>query len=223
MYKSIYCFWFGEQMSPDRKGCLTSMAKHAGVPVILVTEKNLKEYVLPNDPLHAGFEYLSATHKSDYLRSYFMYHYGGGYSDIKQCDHDWGPYFDQLEHSDKQFMGYSERSPEDVAYDPAKPNWSQLAGNGKYIFKQHNKFAQRWMKETNIKMDQVYHDLTQHPGHYHPRAIRGGVAGEPDLYQHSQYPLEWNELLGRIFHRLQLDYLDDFLLSLPYVNINNYR
>ena len=29
------------------------------------------------------FDYLAANHKSDYLRAYMLYHYGGAYHDVK--------------------------------------------------------------------------------------------------------------------------------------------
>ena len=120
MNKMIYCFWFGPEMSDDRKRCLQSLIDNSKVAVALVDESNLRNYILADYPIHPSWQYLSATHKSDYLRSYFMYHYGGGYTDIKFCDYDWNKYFDDLEFSDKQFTGYPESSPLDIAYVPVQ-------------------------------------------------------------------------------------------------------
>ena len=83
MNRVIYCFWFGPEMSDNRKKCFESIIQNSKVGVRLVTKHNLQEYNLADSPIHPAFQYLSATHKSDYLRCYFMYHYGGGYTDIK--------------------------------------------------------------------------------------------------------------------------------------------
>jgi hypothetical protein len=64
--------------------------------VKVITPVLLPFFILPDHPLHEGFEYLSGVHKSDYLRSYLMNFYGGGYSDIKHIQYDYLPYFKQL-------------------------------------------------------------------------------------------------------------------------------
>ena len=104
----LYTFWFGSEMSKDRKYCFDSMVKNSGVQTILITDKNLEKYI--TEPLFKGFDLLSSTHKSAYLRPYFMKHYGGCYADIKYLDYDLNPYFELLENSDKQFIGYQEKS-----------------------------------------------------------------------------------------------------------------
>jgi hypothetical protein len=219
--RRIFCFWFGDSMSANRSRCFDSIIENSQIPVILITESNLNQYI--KDEMHPGFDFLSATHKSDYLRSYFMYNYGGGYSDIKFCDHSWIPYFKKLENSEKFFNSFPEQSSKTVAYKPAKDYYYKLGGTSQYIFKKNTPFAKRWLDETNAKMDEIYLELVQNPGTYHPRAIKGGVHGEPGIFLDSKYPLEWNELLGRILHRIQLDYFDQFLLDMPFPNIKDYR
>ena len=49
----------------------------------------LDKYILQEHPLHQSFNYLSETHKADYLRTYFMRFHGGGYSDIKKTSGSW--------------------------------------------------------------------------------------------------------------------------------------
>ena len=151
-----------------------------------------------------------------------MYHYGGGYTDIKFCDYDWNKYFDMLDSSDKQFTGYPEMSPLDIAYVPVQHLYRNLIGNCSYIFKKESPFAKLWMDETNKKMDSISEELKMYPGDYHPRAIKGGIQGV-DENGDSKYPLEWNELLGRIFHRLLPEYMDSFIIGMPRINVNNYR
>lgn len=76
--KVIYCFWLGgEKMSNDRAECFRDMQQKNSVPIVLVSEDNLEQFIVNGYPLHKAYPYLSAVHKSDYLRAYFMHHYGG--------------------------------------------------------------------------------------------------------------------------------------------------
>jgi len=76
------------------------MEEITGCKVCCVYKDDLSKYILEH-PLHEAYEYLSETHKADYLRTYFMHFYGGGYSDIKRSSGSWLKAFDDLENSDK--------------------------------------------------------------------------------------------------------------------------
>lgn len=221
----IYCFWFGPEMSQSRKNCLQSIIDNTKCEVILVTEENLKQFNIPENPIHKGFEYLSSTHKSDYLRSYFMYYYGGGYTDIKQCNYEWVSYFNELEMSDKLFTTYKENNG-GVAYEEKNSflmyEHEKLGGVCHFIFKKNTEFAKEWLNRTNSKMDEVYDELVKHPGHNHPRTVYGEIFGE--YFDNTiKYPLGWNELLGRILHLLMYEQQTTFLQSMPGPNTQNYR
>lgn len=54
-----------------------------GLPVELVTPKNLSDWVLPQHPLHRAYENLSLVCCSKYLRVSLTHHHGGGYCDLK--------------------------------------------------------------------------------------------------------------------------------------------
>ena len=83
--RCVYCFWTGTNpMSDNRKRCLQNLKNQIGVPVQLITPDNLGDYLLPAYPLHPSYQLLSETHRADYLRTYFMNFYGGGYTDIKE-------------------------------------------------------------------------------------------------------------------------------------------
>ena len=83
--RNIYVFWTGNnQMSENRNECLKELIKVSKCNVILVKPEMLNKYILDEHPLHPSFNYLSETHKADYLRTYFMRFHGGGYSDIKK-------------------------------------------------------------------------------------------------------------------------------------------
>ena len=89
----------------------TREAFRTSTPEVKVVNPTLRPYfVLPDQPLHRGFEYLSLTHKSDYLRCYLCHFHGGGYSDTKHFHTDWQPSFEKLAKSpsDKYAMGYFE-------------------------------------------------------------------------------------------------------------------
>ncbi len=74
----IFTFWTGDNvMSESRARCFNLLESSTQCRVILVTKDNLSKYV---KNLHPAYQYLSETHKADYLRTYFMNHYGGGYS-----------------------------------------------------------------------------------------------------------------------------------------------
>jgi hypothetical protein len=223
LQRILYCFWFGGEMSENRKKCYNSILDVSNVDVQLITDENLNDYVLPEYPLHPGFVFLSDTHKSDYLRSYFMYHYGGGYTDIKICKFDWNPYFEILEQSDKSFAGCPQYSPKHIAYKPYKQHYDKLVGCTNFIFKKHSKFGKLWHDCTNDVIDLKLPLLKEHPGRYHPRAVLGGVQGEPGIFIESLYPFRWTDLLGKIFHKLQYENVGDFLYNVPFPDVTDYR
>lgn len=204
----IYCFWTGTNpLTPNRLVGLRTMKENAGVPVVLVTPNNLSSFVLKDHPLHPAYEYLSCVHKADYLRCYFMYHYGGGYSDIKPCTRSWLPSFHLIEQNpDKYALGFSEIHPRDVAYPdcfyPRKEfkrinrdmlfNFNRLIGMGAFISRPGTPMTKRWLDELHRRLDLKLEDLKKNPGN-----VWGDSEG---------YPIKWNAILGQIFHPLCLVY-----------------
>lgn len=201
--KVIYCFWTGtNEMSENRKQCLDSMHRNAGVPIKMITPDNLSDYILPEHPLHPAFQYLSLVHKADYLRCYFMHFHGGGYCDIKAIKGSWKKSFERLIDSDKYLIGYQELNEERSAYiDIVEPNikkevkkrWPLLIGNCAYICRPQTKFTDEWFAEQNKRLDYYYDELLKHP------------ATDP-MGQENGYPIPWQRILGAIFHPLCLKY-----------------
>lgn len=201
--KVIYCFWTGaNEMSEDRKRCFDSICRNAGVPVKLITPNNLSDYILPEQPLHPAFSYLSCVHKADYLRCYFMHFYGGGYCDIKALSGSWNECFEKINNSDKYIIGYPELNEECSAYaDIVEPVlkkeirncWPLLIGNCAYICRPHTKFTDEWFAEQNKRLDYYYKELIQHPA-TDPMGLENG------------YPIPWQRILGAVFHPLCLKY-----------------
>lgn len=221
--RKLYCFWFGQRMSESRANCYKTIIENSGVEVILVTDDNLDSFILPGAPLHDGFQHLSDTAKSEYLRPYFMHYYGGGYSDIKQTYFDWNEYFDKLENSNFDCIGYRERQPYHVHYEPAQGYFEQLIGCGSYIHKKGSFLTEQWLKNENLEMDKHYDQLVLNPGRYHPRAIYGGILDNKVDFAGSKYPFRWNHLCSEVWHKTQLENLGRWSFEFPYINTENYR
>jgi len=213
----VYCFWTGNnEMSENRKKCLNSIYQNIGVPVKLITPNNLNNYILPSEPLHPGYQYLSEVHKSDYLRTYFMHHYGGGYTDIKMTTNNWNSYFDELNNSDKYLCnGYQEIK----GGTSTNLDYKYLIGNGSYIFKPNTDLTKEWYKNMIDTMDKKYLQLKENPSS-HPRDHTNFDLGNN---KKSKYPLKWAELLCDNFHPVIFKYNKLVLKTLPKINTNNYR
>ena len=203
MKKVIYCFWTGTNpMSANRQRCLEQLRETVGVDVELVTPENLSMYI--REPLHPAYAHLSATHKADYLRMYFMHFYGGGYSDIKQTTGSWSSSFDELESSDAFCIGYPE-IPGGTASTVPPETWVHLIGNCAYICKPGTPFTKEWYDGLIEKMEAKSTLLSTFPA-MGPRDCMENQLG---------YPLRWTELLGNIFHPLVLRYRTYMRRSLP--------
>lgn len=197
----IYCFWTGEnEMSDNRKRCIQSIIDNTGVEVKLVTPHNLESFILPDDLLPDCYQYLSDVHKADYLRTYFMHYYGGGYSDIKDQFNSWLPVFERFEVSDSYICGYREIGPDGV--DPIEDQmvykdliyyWRFLIGNCSYICRPKTKFTDEWYKETKSRVLELQDDLKKHP------------ATDP-FGTNADYPVKWTHILGDVVYPLCLKY-----------------
>jgi len=212
----VYLFWTGTNpMSNNRKNCLDQFIKTCGVKSILITNETLAQYILPDHPLHEAYQYLSETHKADYLRTYFMHFYGGGYSDVKQTTDNWTESFNRLENKpDKWIIGYREFSRHGVAstIDEIRNNFYLLVGNGAYICRPQTPLTQEWYTEMMSLLDTKLDLLKKYP-----------ATNPQDCKEKSNYPIEWNEMLGRIFHKVCYKYTDHLLYTLPISIFNNYR
>ena len=114
--------------------------------------------------MHEGFQYLSETHKADYLRTYFMHFHGGAYCDIKKLQHSWKNCMESfLKDENCWIMGYKEIGPHGCASiknDPEmtkrlKENWECLIGNGAYMCKPLTPLTKEWYTKLLNKMDEV--------------------------------------------------------------------
>jgi hypothetical protein len=210
---NIYCFWTGDnKMSTSRIECLQQLKETTQCNVILVTKQTLPQYILPDHPLHPSYEYLSETHKADYLRTYFMNFHGGGYSDVKKTTGSWIQSFDNLNKSDYWICGYKEIDG-GVAYTPLSSKWEELLGNGAYICKPQTPLTIEWYNAMIQLLDTKLEELKRNPSTSYSDSKESG----------SGYPIEWNEMLGRIFHKISYQYKERLLNTLPMCVLHNYR
>ena len=206
--KIVRMIWFGAEMSDNRRRCantiMTVIGKH--VPIELITEKNLQVY---QDlvPLHPCFQYLSAIHKSDYLRGYLGHHWGGGYVDIKPYKASWQYCFDVFEDTEVWLAGTPELSRNDVAGndDSVKDMWRQLASCCSYIMRPRTPYSNALLTGQNALLDLYADDLRAHPA----QCDRCSFPNAGD------YPISWNSLWGAILHPLQAEILSHIRLNLP--------
>lgn len=216
----IYIFWTGDnEITPNRMKGIKSLEKVSGIKVQLITPKNLPHYIKKDDPLPEAYQYLSLVHKSDYLRSYFMHYYGGGYADIKTYYHSWVQAFDKLDSSkDAYVLGYPEVGFWGAANeDMEKGNlardlychWRYLIGNGAFICRPHTRFTEEWHEEVKYRLMSMTDVLREHPASDY-------------LGKKGNYPILWSWIQGSVFHPLCLKYhkyiLKDKALMPSFVN-----
>ena len=202
MINKIWTFWTGDNpITPNRLAGLKSM-KVLGVEVMLVSKRNLNDLLVPGFPLHPAYEFLSEVHKSDYLRCYFLYHYGGGYADIKTYHESWIPYFDRFE-SDPNLQVIGTRDTSEGVFEYAlRPHADKLIQCGYYIMRDHCEFTQKWIDRLHETLDKFYDELKLHPA-TQIRDRKDQEFTNPDGTKYiSQYPLRWGKILGSIIHPL---------------------
>ena len=209
--KNLFCFWTDDNpMSDVRKRCLQSLP-NTELNVQFIDKDSLNQWILNDYPFHPGYKFLSATHKSDYLRAYFMHHYGGGYSDIKYLDYSWLPAFNHLINSDNYIVGYPEvgiigitRKKGLLFFIKHALKVNKLIGCGAFICKPYTPFTELWMKNVHKIIDNKFDLLSIYP------------ASEPLDYinmklkdaSRSKYPLNHSAFSGENFHPVCTKFLN---------------
>ncbi|MDM1073045.1 hypothetical protein HX001_11180 [Empedobacter brevis] len=225
----IYCFWTGNNpLTENRKKGIKALEKNAGVPVKLITPENLTQYIKSEYPLHKGYELLSFVHRSDYLRCYFMHHYGGGYADVKPFINSWKPAFEKLNSKkDKYIIGYPELlyggltpvkhtflpdksiykkyeeklNSEEKVFNDLTKHTPLLVGTCSFICKPNTVLTKEWYEELHKRMDEAYDELKKFNEKEKNEFIYYEM-GYPE--KDKGYPIPYFHLLGQIIHPLML-------------------
>lgn len=189
----VYCFWTGDNpVTPNRVRGVESMKQNFGVPVEFLDRAGIERMILPDAPLHPCFKYLSENHKSDYLRCYFMHHFGGAYSDIK-CfseNNNWAQCFDMINADDSIDVIGEHEIPGGSPYPEynSGENLGKVLVNCWFICRPRSEFTTEWYRRLMLKMEERADDLRKFPA----TEIFGGPS----------YKLRWPEMMGEIFHKL---------------------
>jgi hypothetical protein len=203
-------------MSENRKESIENLKNTCECNIILVTPHNLNNYILHSQPLHEAYQYLSYTHKSDYLRAYFMHFIGGGYSDVKKTTSSWVLAFKDLENDSNIYInGIREKNAYDIAYPLYHLHHTKYVSNCGYVVKPNTPFTKKWydsmiaILDTNLNLLRDFY--LNHNDEMHPQIHRE---------INNNYPIEWNELCGRIFHKIQPEFINHIMYNVPPHNIS---
>ena len=212
---TIYCFWTDTNpMSETRRACLDNLRAVSGCQIVLVTPDTLSRYVLPNAPLHPAYPYLSAVHKADYLRCYFMHFHGGGYADIKLQMGSWRKAFRDMEINPNAYInGYQAGGPDGVSDPTLTSEWYTLIGVGQFIIRPQTEFTREWYSALHTTLDGMLPTLRDHPA--------------TDPYDSKDrgngYPVGYTDLLGLLFNRIQYKYRHRTMFTVPKHYHSHYR
>lgn len=237
----IFGFWTGDNDLPAKRRAGLATFPETGLEPVLVTADTLGDWIRPEHPLHAAYPLLTPIHRADYLRGYFMYHYGGGYSDVKRQGGSWLPAVERVLASRRllgagyrEIRGASAGLERDaggnihllrwqvspalarLAIDVMRAARPLLIGNGAFYFKPQTGFARAWLAEAERRLDRLLPALRANP----PKGIRDRLGGLPGVP--STYPLPWQHILGEIVHPLALFYAPRLLRALPVPDFEDY-
>jgi hypothetical protein len=197
-------------MTPNRLESVAALREASGARIEIMTAENLP--IVPEFPLHPAFPYLCASHKGDYIRTYLMHVHGGAYADVKRTTRSWATAFADMRDDDAWVNGYTEIEKDGVAYKPVAHMWKKLVGNCAFICRPRTILTHEWFTDMNRLLDEKLEELKAHP-----------AASPFDRKEWGPYPLEWNEVGGRIFQKIIPRYLPHVRHSVPTPVFTNYR
>ena len=164
--KVIWQFWTDDNPLTKNRQCAIQYSRN-NVPIEmrLLRNADIMKMQVKNHPFHPAYQYLSGTHRADYLRCYFMHYYGGGYADIKfySKDNNWAECFDILKDNEdvigigqREIIGGSSikeyNNPKDI---------ERVIANCYFMFRPMSKFTQQWIDELHEKLDKNFNGLKE--------------------------------------------------------------
>lgn len=195
----LTCFWTDDTpMSEQRKRRLQELRDFAApVRIRLLTPETIPSLQRPGAPFHPAYPYLSAVHRSDYLRAYLMHFHGGGYTDVKSY---------MLGSWSKAFRDMDARP--DILLSWRHPG-------GAMIGRPNTELTRRWYTEVCRRLDQHLPALMAYPGRPPPFTH---CAVDP------AYPLRWTELMREVLEPILYEFPTQVLeTSIPVFRVDNYR
>ena len=226
--KVVYICWFGHtkgftpEFTVRRFNAIVSLIECIKVPVILLTWDNYKSFEIPSFPINCGFEYLSGNHKSDYLRAYMLYHYGGAYHDIKYRKLSWESEWDKFLDPNIWMIGRRELNQDCIGFSPGEEwvqkEYQKLITMGWVICRPKTEYIQILLQNITKKLEERGDLLKNNPA-IHSRQVQQ-VYIDKDNYS---YPFGYLELMGEMSHRLQLNYTNHINYTLPDILYKTYK
>lgn len=173
------------------------VATAAPCKVVLYTADTIPSLQVAGAPFHPAYPYLSAVHKSDYLRAYVMHHRGGAYTDIK-TPYGW-PWRDAFR---------------DFELNPNAMINIRQPGTA-MICRLRTPLTSRWYGEVCRVLDMHLEALKRHPG----PAPYATCENDP------LYPLHWSEIMFSILGPLVEEYAarGHVMTTVPMVFVHNHR
>lgn len=199
----VWVIWAGDNsMTARRRQSVEEIREKSGLRVVLVTPETLpairKQHSLPELP--EAYQYLSVTHKSDYLRMLLAKHVGGAYVDIKPINRSIRPCLLALNKDpQKDFLGQRVLAPSFVASLGTKQkesmgkNISKTTCFGFFVSKPDGKFATEMVSRMERYMEQRLPALRRSPAVFGRQVCGTG------------YPIPWVGLLGNIGQTMQME------------------
>jgi hypothetical protein len=226
--KVVYICWFGHtkgftpEFTVRRFNAIVNLIESIKVPVILLTWDNYKSFDIPSYPMDPGFEYLSGNHKSDYLRAYMLYHYGGGYHDIKYRELSWENEWDKFLDPNIWMIGRRELKSDNIGFSNGdewvQQEYRKLVTMGWVISRPKTEYIKVLLENITKKLKEKSDALQNNPA-IQSRQVHQ-VCDDKDTYL---YPFRYLELMGEMSHRLQLDYTNHINYTLPDILYKTYK
>lgn len=230
----IWCYWAGPMMTQNRLTSFELMKSSLNVPVFLITPENIHNIALPDHPFHPALKHLSAVHQSDYIRSYCLHHYGGGWHDIKATAVSFEPVWNDFKDSNVYLIGRPEHrgGPARVHDKEGRwmPDcWEDLVSVTAWVARPYTPFSQAIYTDLHAFLDEHATLLALHPAK-HPREKK--IVAKNTFHRmlirlknlftgrSHHYPLPWT-LFGNIFHPHNYAFRNHILRTLPQDHIKN--
>lgn len=217
----IWCFWYEGKMNENRTRSFEMMKSNLGVPLCLITKENIHEFILPEYPLHHTFQWLSDVHKSDYLRIYFLHHYGGGWHDIKPTLVNFKQVWDVFSDQEVYFVGRPEIEGGAAKVFDSEGNWmpdlwKDLVGCGWWIGRPNTPLSTDMYLKINELLDTNFELLKKYPAKTpFDKKKKSKFSWVPFFTsKYKGYPLPWT-VFGNIFHPLNYKYRAHVKRNLP--------
>lgn len=205
----IFTIWAGDnEITTNRKSALDVLrSANPTLDFILITPKNINDWIVKNDPLPESFENLSHVHQSDFLRAYLMHHHGGVYMDIKAVDASWQGIIEKLNNNPQKVAG----GPREVSIFNCSLAEGPLGEDQRNNFSRHlcvaglackpgSSFTAEWLAEVKRRLRYFEDVLIENPAEQ-PWGMNPG------------YPVPWNCLGGSVFSPLCLKHHDSLIVE----------